>query len=66
MDDILIINLVWLAFGAIAIYFIDKRSYNEGLVDAIVMHSRGKLTYFFFEGDDGVEKIEIKVAKNED
>ena len=65
MDDILIINLVWLAVGALAIYYVDKRSYNEGLVDAVVMYSNGKLTYSFYESEEGFKMIEIKVAKDE-
>ena len=51
--------------GAIVVYFVDKRSYNEGLVDAVVMHNSGKLTYYFFKDEEGVDMIEINVSKEE-
>lgn len=65
MDDILIINIVWLLVGALAIWYVDKRAYNEGMVDAIVMHSNGKITYTTYE-EDGEQMIEMRVKTYED
>jgi hypothetical protein len=65
MDDILIINIVWLTVGALAIWYVDKRAYNEGMIDAIVMHSNGNITYTTYE-EDGEQMIEMKVSPNED
>lgn len=65
MDDILIVNIVWLLVGALAIWYVDKRAYNEGMVDAIVMHSNGNITYTTYE-ENGEQMIEMKVTPNED
>ena len=64
-DEILIINLVWLVVGSLAVYYIDKRSYNEGMVDAIVLHNRGQLTYTTYDNDDGEAIIEMEVKPSE-
>ena len=65
MDDILIVNIVWLLVGALAVWYVDKRAYNEGMVDAIVMHSNGNITYTTYE-EDGEKMIEMTVKTYED
>ncbi len=52
--------------GAAWTYYIDKRSYNDGMVDAIVMHNRGQLTYKTYDNEDGVAIIELEVKPSED
>ena len=65
MNEIYLVSLIWVAIGAVTIYFIDKRSYKEGMVDAILMHNRGELTYFSYYDDNGEEMVEIEVNKRE-
>ena len=66
MSDLLLISGVWLLVGAAWTYYIDKRSYNDGMVDAIVMHNRGQLTYTTYDNEDGEVIIEMKVSPSED
>ena len=66
MSDILLVSGVWLLIGAAWTYYIDKRSYNDGMADAIVMHNRGQLTYTTYDNEDGETIIEMKVRPNED
>jgi hypothetical protein len=66
MNDLLLISGVWLLVGAAWTYYIDKHSYNDGMVDAIVMHNRGQLTYTTYDDEDGIAIIEMKVTPNED
>ena len=65
MDDILIINIVWLLVGALAVWYVDKRAYKEGMVDAIVMHSNGDIVYTTYE-EGGEKMIEMTVKTYEE
>ncbi len=65
MNEILIISSIWMVVGALVMYWVDKRAYNEGLMDAIVMHNRGQLTYAVYENEKGERMIEMKVHSNE-
>jgi hypothetical protein len=48
------------------VYFSDKRAYREGMLDAIVQHNSGVLTYSTWIDDDGEMIIEINVGKDEE
>ena len=65
MDDILIVNIVWLLVGALAVWYVDKRAYKEGMVDAIVMHSNGDIAYTTYE-EEGEKMIEMTVKTYEE
>ena len=65
MNDLIEISILWVAVGSIWTYYSDKKAYNEGMLDAIVMHNRGELTYTTYLDDEGVEMIEMKVDKYE-
>ena len=65
MNEVLVTSIVWIGIGAVWHYFADKRAYNEGMLDAIVMHNRGQLTYTSYLDEDGIEMIEMKVEPNE-
>lgn len=60
-EYVLMMNALWFLAGAIAVWYTDKRAYREGMVDAIVMHNRGTLTYEVYLDEDGEEMIEMKV-----
>ena len=66
MIDIILVSICWAIVGIICIYCVDKKAYNEGIVDAVIMHSEGKLTYEFYQDEDKKEILEIKRAKHED
>lgn len=66
IDIILLVSICWVIVGIICIYYADKKAYNEGIVDAVIMHSEGELTYKFYEDEDKKEILEIKRAKHED
>jgi len=65
MNDLLLMSGVWLLIGMVWTYYLDKRSYNEGMVDAIVMHNRGQLTYTTYDNEDGEAIIEMEVKPSE-
>ena len=65
MNELFILSVLWVVIGAVVVYYVDKRSYNEGMLDAIVMHNRGQLTYTSYFDDDGFEMIEMEVKPNE-
>lgn len=65
MSDLIHISILWVVVGAIWTYYSDKRAYNDGMLDAIVMHNRGELTYTTYTDAEGVEMIEMKVDKYE-
>jgi hypothetical protein len=65
MNDVVIISAVWIAIGGVWTYYSDKRAYKEGMMDAVVMHNRGNLTYEIYLNEDGEEMIEM-VVTNED
>lgn len=65
-DELIGVSVFWVVVGAIWTYYSDKRAYNEGMLDAIVMHNRGQLTYKTYIDDEGEEIIEMKVGLDED
>ncbi len=65
MNEILIVSSIWVGVGALVMYWVDKRAYNEGIMDAIVMHNRGQLTYKVYEDDNGISMIEMEVRPDE-
>jgi len=56
---------LWVALGSLVIYYTDKKAYNEGMIDAIVLHNKGQLTYSTFKDEGGALMIEMKVAPDE-
>jgi predicted TIM-barrel enzyme len=52
--------------GALWIYYSDKRAYKEGMIDAVIMHNRGQLTYESFVNESGELMVEFKVGPYED
>ncbi len=66
MNEYLILSGVWVVIGAVWTYYSDRRAYNEGMMDAIVMHNNGNLTYETHTNDEGDEIIEMKVDRYED
>jgi hypothetical protein len=66
MDDLFYVSLIWILIGAIYVYYSDRRAYREGMMDAIVQHNRGTLTYSSYEDEDGELMIEIKVEEDAD
>ncbi len=65
MDDMLIVNLIWVVIGSIVVYYVDKKAYHEGITDAIAMHNSGQLTYKVYEDDNGISMIEMEVRPDE-
>jgi hypothetical protein len=65
MNEILIISSIWMGLGALVMYWVDKRAYNEGLMDAIIMHNKGQLTYAVYENENGDRMIEMEVRPDE-
>jgi hypothetical protein len=65
MNEIIMTSVVWVAIGAMWTYYSDKKAYNEGMIDAIVLHNRGKLTYKVYEDDNGISMIEMRVIPDE-
>lgn len=65
MSEVLVTSIVWIVMGTVWHYFADKRAYREGMIDAIVMHNRGQLTYTTYTDEDGEEIITMEVRPNE-
>jgi len=66
MNDLITLSIVWLVVGALWIYYSDKRAYKEGMIDAVIMHNRGQLTYESFVNESGEVMVEFKVGPYED
>jgi len=66
MNDLITLSIVWLVVGALWIYYSDKRAYKEGMIDAVIMHNRGQLTYESFVNESGELVVEFKVGPYED
>jgi len=66
MDDLFYVSLIWILIGAVYLYYSDRRAYKEGMMDAIVQHNKGTLTYSSYEDEDGELMIEIKVEQDAD
>ena len=66
MNDLITLSIVWLVVGALWIYYSDKRAYKEGMIDAVIMHNRGQLTYESFVNESGEVMVEFKVGHYED
>ena len=64
MNDVIIVSVAWIIIGALWTYYLDKKAYNEGLADAILMHYTGKLTYKSFKDANGQLKIQIRVKES--
>jgi len=64
MNEVLYVSLAWILIGAVYLYFSDRRAYKEGMLDAVVQHSLGTLTYTSYEDEDGELMIEIKVEED--
>jgi len=65
MNDLFIVSGIWMIAGAVWIYYSDKRAYQEGMVDGIVRHNNGTLTYTTWEDEEGVTMIEMEFAPDE-
>ena len=66
MNDLFYVSLIWILIGAVYLYYSDRRAYREGMMDAIVQHNKGTLTYSSYEDEDGELMIEIKVEQDAD
>lgn len=66
MTDLLLINISWMVVGALSVYYVDKRAYREGMSDAIIMHSTGKLTYTTYNDSSGDPMIEMEIKPDEE
>jgi hypothetical protein len=66
MNDLFYVSLLWILIGAVYLYYSDRRAYREGMMDAIVQHNKGTLTYSSYEDEDGELMIEIKVEQDAD
>jgi predicted TIM-barrel enzyme len=66
MNDFITASVVWVLVGAVWTYYIDKKAYREGMVDAVIMHNRGQLTYETFVDESGDLIVEFKVEPYED
>jgi hypothetical protein len=66
MNDLFYVSLIWILIGAVYLYYSDRRAYKEGMMDAIVQHNKGTLTYSSYEDEDGELMIEIKVEQDAD
>ena len=66
MNDLITLSIVWLVVGALWIYYSDKRAYKEGMIDAVIMHNRGQLTYESFVNESAELMVEFKVGPYED
>jgi hypothetical protein len=65
MNELVTVSILWVALGSLVIYYTDKKAYNEGMIDAIVLHNKGQLTYATFKDEGGALMIEMKVAPDE-
>ena len=65
MNDIIVMNIIWLVVGIAAVWYIDKRAYNEGFLDAIHLHHEGRLTYDSYLDEEGIEMLNIEVKPYE-
>ncbi len=65
MDDMLIVNLIWVVIGSIVVYYVDKKAHHEGITDAIAMHNSGQLTYTSHRDICGGEIITMEIKKDE-
>jgi len=66
MDNLFYVSIFWVVVGAIWHYYTDKKSYREGMIDAVIMHNRGQLTYETFVDESGDLIVEFKVEPYED
>jgi len=66
MNDVVTVSIVWLAVGSLWTYYSDRRAYREGMIDAVIMHNRGQLTYKTYDDEDGETIVEFKVGPYED
>lgn len=64
MNEIYLLMGCTVAIGAGYTYWSNKRSYNRGLVDAIMMHNDGRLTYESYYEDEE-EMLDIKIQSEE-
>jgi hypothetical protein len=65
MNELVTVSILWVALGSLVIYYTDKKAYNEGMIDAIVLHNKGQLTYSTFKDEAGELMIEMEVAPDE-
>ena len=65
MNDLILLSMFWVGVGAVWTYYADKKAYNEGMLDAIIMHSRGQLVYTSYLDESGVEMIDMEVRASE-
>jgi len=65
MNELVTVSILWVALGSLVIYYTDKKAYNEGMIDAIVLHNKGQLTYAVYENENGDRMIEMEVRPDE-
>jgi len=61
MDDIVLVSLIWMVVGSMAVYYTDRKAYDSGFLDAVQLHSEGRLTYTreIIGDDEDVLTIEV-------
>ena len=52
--------------GVGASWYMCKKEYDKGFIEAIQMHNEGRLTYNSYFDDEGIEMLDIQVKPYED
>jgi len=66
MNELIAVSILWLAIGALAIWYTDYKAYDNGFIDAVQLHSEGRLTYTVEMEEEGINLITIEVNPYEE
>ena len=60
-----LVSLFWIAVGAVAMYFSDKKAYSECMIDDIVLHNRWAIIYSSYKNEEGEDMLDIQIQEEE-
>ena len=61
--EYLMISMIWVIVGGAFNYYVYKKAYTEGILDAVAQHNRGELTYHTYEDEEGNAMIQIDIKE---
>lgn len=66
MDNIYYLSGAFILIGAGFIWWTNKRAYEKGIKDAVLLHREGRLKYKDYDDEDGVGMVDIQIAPSDE
>ena len=65
MDNFILWSICMIVIGGIILWKYGESKYERGILDGILMHHEGRLTYTTYQ-EDGVEMLDVQIQELEE